>query len=662
MRTRKQKVILAVKVIVVILILAITAFYIFRESLLKKAILKVETKIERDYDADFSIKEAKFDGLTGVQMKGILLIPHNADTLLNIESIKTTVSVWKLFVGSVQLGTLEVENGFIQLIKDERGRNFESFLHPKGEKTTEKNDNDDSNIAERAYNILTKALNLIPTDMRVENVSLRWNDMGKKFTMDLKQVRLENKQLEGAITVTTNTFKQNWRIAGYADPRNKKTDLKFFNSDGSAIRLPYVDERFNLHAAFDSVRLKVDDIDMDGDELQIEGFTSVANLLVNHPKIASQDVNVKKAEFEYRLKFGPHFMAIDSSSTALVNSIKFHPHVEYNVEKDTLYKLFVSIPKMKAQNFINSLPTGLFSNFEGMVAEGSFDYKLNFIYNKNRPNALVFNSKINKEKLRIVKYGAANLAKLNGSFTYRAIENGRPQRAILVSPENPNYTPLNQISPNLRNAVLTAEDPSYFRHRGFINDAFKQSIVQNIKTKKFSRGASTISMQLVKNVFLTREKTLSRKLEEILLVYLLENNRIASKERMLEVYFNVIEWGPNVYGVGEASMFYFSKYPSELTLNESLFMASIIPRPKAFMWQFDSSAQLKPFAVKRNNYMRNIMQRRGLVAAQDSISLNQNVTLYGRARSYVYKQQKDTIIAIDTLQLEKLQEFDEFDF
>src|SRR5690606_40951323 len=64
------------------------------------------------------------------------------------------------------------------------------------------------------------------------------------------------------------------------------------------------------------------------------------------------------------------FMAIGSSSTAKLNSIAFHPHVEYNVEKDTIYRLHVDIPKMKAQDFITSLPTGLFTNFEGMVAEG----------------------------------------------------------------------------------------------------------------------------------------------------------------------------------------------------------------------------------------------------------------------------------------------------
>jgi membrane peptidoglycan carboxypeptidase len=93
---------------------------------------------------------------------------------------------------------------------------------------------------------------------------------------------------------------------------------------------------------------------------------------------------------------------------------------------------------------------------------------------------------------------------------------------------NPNYTPLDQISPYLRKSVLTTEDPS-FSHRGFITEAFKQSIVKTLELK-FARGASTISMQLVKNAF-ESEKTVSRKLEEILLVYILENNRIVSKER-----------------------------------------------------------------------------------------------------------------------------------
>jgi hypothetical protein len=313
---------------------------------------------------------------------------------------------------------------------------------------------------------------------------------------------------------------------------------------------------------------------------------------------------------------------------------------------------------MKAQDFITSLPDGLFTNFQGMQASGSFDYKLDFMFNKNKPKDIILDSQLNKENLRITKFGQANLNKINGEFVYSAIIKNVRQRPILVGTANPNYTPLDQISPYLRKCVLTTEDPSFFSHRGFISEAFKQSIIKNIKTKKFSRGGSTISMQLVKNVFLTREKTLSRKLEEILLVYILENNRISSKERMLEVYFNIIEWGPNVYGIGEASHFYFQKSPSNLTFNECLFLATIIPSPKKFMYQFDGNGNLKGYAIKNQNYLKKLMLRRGIVTAADSIQ-NNYMYVSGNARSFlnIVKTQDSTATSVDSLAVE-----DEFDF
>jgi len=291
-----------------------------------------------------------------------------------------------------------------------------------------------------------------------------------------------------------------------------------------------------------------------------------------------------------------------------------------------------------------------------MEAEGTFDYKLNFKFNKNKPDQLVFDSNLKKENLKITKYGEANLNKLNGEFVYRAIINDVLQRPVLVGNANPNYTPLDQISPYLRKCVLTTEDPSFFSHHGFINEAFKQSIVKNIKTKKFSRGASTISMQLIKNVFLTREKTVSRKLEEILLVYILENNRIASKERMLEVYFNIIEWGPNVYGIGEASRYYFQKAPAELTLNECLYLARIIPSPKKFMYQFNDQGQLRDFANKQVSFLTNIMIRRGLIPIEDTIYKRLPIVISGPAKSLIRLKVRDTI-AVDSLKVS-----DEFEF
>ncbi|OYQ35124.1 glycosyl transferase [Flavobacterium cyanobacteriorum] len=652
---KKKLAVNLLKVVAVVIILGILSFFAFRNMVLDKAISKISKKMETGYNSTFLVKAAKFEGLSHITMEGITIRPRGAATLLQVERIKTSVNLLKLFTGNIQLGTLEMKNGYVQLVKDSTGSNYERFLK-RGKKTEEDDNNKEANYAERAYSILTKALNLVPTDMSLENLTLKMDYMGKKVSLNMDHMRLADKQLESEIVVTSNNLKQTWMVKGFADPRNKKANLKFFNTDTSRIQLPYLDERYGLKAAFDSIQLNVTNLDMSGGEMRLDGFASITNFMVNHPKIAKKDVIIDKARFDYRFLFGEDFIALDSTSTAQLNKIKVKPLLKYSVEKDTVYQLKADIPKMKAQDFITSLPKGLFSNFEGMEAEGTFSYGLNFIYNKNKPREIVFDSNLKKEGLAIIKYGAADLNRLNGAFTYRAIENGVQQRPVFVGFSNPFYTPLNEISPYLRKALLTSEDPSFFRHRGFITEAFRQSIIKNIKTRKFARGASTISMQLVKNVFLTREKTLSRKLEEILLVYILENNRIVSKERMLEVYFNIIEWGPNVYGVGEAARYYFQKHPGELSLDESIYLASIVPRPKAFMWKFDSQGNLKSYAERHNDYIKKLMLRRGLLIPEDTIAQNGLINITGPARSRLNIKAEEVPVENDSV------DFDEFDF
>ena len=653
MRTRKQKIILALKIVAISFLAIIIALFVFRNALLKQTIAKISFKMASEYDSTFTVKEASFVGLSGLSFSEIILVPKNADTLFNIQKMKTSVNLWRLLVGDVQLGTLEIEKGYVQLVKNKKGRNFDAFLK-KDETTTSSNEKRD--YAKVAYRLISKVLNLVPTDMKVENLSFRLDDNGKKTTINFQKLRLVNKQLETSIKVETKAFIQRIRIEGFADPRNKTADIRFFNMDTGAIKVPYLDERYSLKSSFDSIRLNIQNIDKSGSELHLDGFASIANLMINHKKIANKDVVIKNAKFDFRFLLGSDFISIDSSSTVQFNKIKFHPYLAYETEEDTIYKIKVSIPKMKAQDFIVSLPDGLFTHFQGMEAKGNFEYKLDFMFNKNKPNRLVFDSKLKKENLRITKYGEANLNKLNGEFIYRAIIQNVQQRPVLVGSENPNYTPLDQISPYLQKCVLTSEDPSFFSHRGFINEAFKQSILKNIRTKKFSRGASTISMQLIKNVFLTREKTVSRKMEEILLVYILENNRIASKERMLEVYFNIIEWGPNVYGIGEAAQFYFQKSPADLTLKECLFLATIVPKPKKFMWQFDNEGNLKSFAKQQQKFLSNLMLRRGLLIPEDTIGQSIPLQLTGNAHSHLNIKVQDSI-AVDSLAVEEPFEF-----
>lgn len=642
MKTNKQKAHFFFKISGLVILLGILFIFAFRNTLLNKIIYKIDSKLERDYKCSLKIQKAEFYGLTNLEFQHITLVPKDADTLICIDELKTSVNFWKLLIGDIQLGKLEINKGYIQLVKTKNGSNFDVFLRSKKEKSN----NSEVNYAKFLNVICIKILDLVPTDMQVQGLTFKINDNGNKVFFDFNQLTLADKKLKTIIQVASDNFSQQWNINGFADPRDRKADLTFANVNNDIIKIPYLDKKFNLKTGFKSIQFNLENLDMVAGELHIDGYSSVDNLFLNHPKIANKEVVIKNARFDYRWIIGERFIQLDSTSSMQLNAIKCQPYLSYLNGTDKIYSLKLTIPKMKAQDFIESLPNGSFPHFEGMKAQGNFSYALNFEYNNHKPNNIFFESKLKPEGLKINKYGEADLMKINNDFTYRALDKGILQRPILVGAANPNFTPLNEISPYLQKCVLTSEDPSFFNHRGFINEAFKQSIAKNIRTKKFSRGASTISMQLVKNVFLTREKTVSRKLEEILLVYILENNRIISKERMLEVYFNVIEWGPNIYGIGEAAYFYFQKKPSDLNLNECLFLATIIPKPKGFIYRFDSEQKLKPFARQQNDFLTRLMLRRKLLTETDTIGQQEQIKILGEAQLYL--KQKATIIEVDS--------------
>lgn len=639
--TVKRILITLAKIAGVFFVLALLAFFAFRNMLLHKAIEKVSAKVNRDYAVTLHIDEAKFSGVSGIQVSGVSLAPHHHDSILFVGEVKTSVKLWYALFLDFRLNELEVNNGYINLVKDEHGRNIDAFiirdsLAPKETPAEHATPAAPRNLAKTAYKFITKVLNFIPSDVQLNNISLKLNDGQQLVVFKMDKLMLVDGELDSKIDVQSNNFSQQWVMKGSANPQQKKADVRFFTSDTGKVLIPYITKKFNLTAGFDSIRLKLDEVSLDDDVLTIKGLASTRNFLVNHPKISSKDVVIENAGFDYSFVVGSNFVSIDSSSTVTFNRVSFHPFVKYERGPlDTTYQFNVMIGKTLAQDFILSLPEGLFNHFKGMEAEGSFSYRLDFLYNQNRPRDLVFDSRLEKEGLRILKYGEANLSKLNTDFVYVPMERGRPQRPVLVSPENPDFTTLDQISPLLKKSVLTTEDPSFFYHRGFIDEAFRQSIIKNIRKRGFVRGASTISMQLVKNVFLTREKTLSRKLEEILLVYILENNRLSSKERMFEVYLNIIEWGPNVYGIGEAARFYFGKRPSELTLSESLFLSIVIPSPKKFMWRFGKDGQLKDHVGRHFQSLAGLMIRRNVLMQEDTMGLTHHITISGPAKNFI---------------------------
>ncbi len=139
------------------------------------------------------------------------------------------------------------------------------------------------------------------------------------------------------------------------------------------------------------------------------------------------------------------------------------------------------------------------------------------------------------------------------------------------------FVSLASISPNLQHAVVAAEDDRFRQHHGFDWVEMQKVLEDDMKRQRLGRGGSTITQQLVKNLFLTTERSFVRKGVESSLVPVME--AVLTKDRILELYLNVIEWGPGIYGAEAAAEHYYHTRPSDLTREQSARLAAIIPAP-----------------------------------------------------------------------------------
>jgi monofunctional biosynthetic peptidoglycan transglycosylase len=142
------------------------------------------------------------------------------------------------------------------------------------------------------------------------------------------------------------------------------------------------------------------------------------------------------------------------------------------------------------------------------------------------------------------------------------------------------WVDMKHISPYLRKAVVLAEDDSFYNHGGYDLEAIEKAAKINWRKKRLVRGASTITQQLSRNLFLSSSKNPIRKIKEFLIALKLE--RELSKERILEIYLNVVEWGNGIYGAEAAARHYFNHSAAALSKREAAFLASILPRPRFY--------------------------------------------------------------------------------
>jgi hypothetical protein len=315
-----------------------------------------------------------------------------------------------------------------------------------------------------------------------------------------------------------------------------------------------------------------------GDALTFDGQIALRSISVKQPRLSAEPLRgIDFAVSARGLLDDAGRLRVDDAQLDMgALHVRTHGTLEETADHFGL-SLGVEIAPASCQALLDSTPQGLLPTVRSARMSGTFGATSRVVFDTRTIDKLVLEYQID-DRCKISEVPSdLSRDRFTSSFTYRTYHPDGTPSDTTTGPGTTAWTDLDNISPFMIAAVLTTEDGAFYKHHGFNHASIRNSTAANLKARRFVRGASTITMQLAKNLFLSREKTLSRKIEEVILTDYLE--QAFRKDDMMELYLNVIEFGPDVYGVTRAAEHYFGRKPEELNLPECFFLASIMPSP-----------------------------------------------------------------------------------
>ena len=314
------------------------------------------------------------------------------------------------------------------------------------------------------------------------------------------------------------------------------------------------------------------------DALTFDGEISLRNLSMKEARISPEPLRKIDLTLSGHGLLDDHGkLRVDGAELAMgALHVRTHGTIEETADHFAV-ALGMDVAPAACQALLDSAPQGLLPTVRQARMTGSFAANVNLAFDTRTIDKLVLDYRVD-DQCRLFEV-PPELAKdrFGGVFTYRTYKPDGATEDTTSGPGSASWTPLDDISPFMVAAVLTTEDAGFYKHHGFNHGAIRGSVAANLKARRFVRGASTISMQLAKNLFLARDKALSRKIEEVILTDYLE--QVFTKDDMMELYLNVVEFGPDVYGITRAAEYYFGRKPEELNLVECYFLATLLPSP-----------------------------------------------------------------------------------
>ena len=628
-----------------LLFLLSTGIFIFRGSLLRHIADKRITRLEQRYGLDISYNKLHMKGLNTISIDGLNVVPQKRDTLLSLQSLNIRIGLWKLLWGDIKIKEVRLDGLSLNFIKKDSTANYDFLFLPSSEVTASNESNTSTDYTRRINTTLNLLFGLLPGNGELTHLTITERKDRNFVSFRIPRFVIDDYHFQSEITVLEDSLNQQWNTEGEFNPSERRLHATLH---APQLTVPYIHRRFGAEVQFDSLTCNFSQEKTNNGLTCLVGQSEVRGLQVYHKRLSPETINLDRGQLDFHVNVSPQAVELDSTSLVRFNALTFHPYLKAErIGKSTDKKEWhfiasVRKPWFPSEELFGSLPKGLFENLEGLGTTGQLAYHFLLDVDFSQLDNLKFESELKEKDFRILHYGKTDLGKMSDEFIYTAYENGQPVYTFPVGPSWENFTPLDSISPLLQMSVMQSEDGAFFYHRGFLPDAMREALIHDLEVRKFARGGSTISMQLVKNVFLNRNKNIARKLEEALIVWLIETEHLTPKARMYEVYLNIAEWGPMVYGIHEAASFYFNKRPSQLSLEESIFLASIVPKPKHFKNSFTADGRLQE---SQEGYFRLIAERlakKGLISEEQAAKVDiANVILRGAALASFHTQAEE---------------------
>ena len=636
MKTNSQKRILPLALSGGILICLI-CIYSGRSVLLRSIVNRHTSRIEQTHGLCIHYDKLEMNGLNEIYLQGLSVIPEQRDTLFTLASTRIKLNFWKLLTKKIEVSYIAAEDIRLTFTKQDSIANYD-FLFKKDRKVPSQTSGQtvtEINYAERINKLLNLCYGFLPENGQLKQIYITERKDSNFVSMVFPSFIIKENKFRSTIEIHEDTLTRHWIADGELKQSANTLMAKLYSADSTKVSIPYITRRFGAEVTFDTLSYNMTKDKRASNQLLLKGKARVNGLDVFHKALSPEVIHLDRGQLCYEMNISGHSLELDSTTIVDFNKLQFRPYLRAEKEKGNWhFTAAVNKSWFPADDLFSSLPKGLFSNLEGIKTSGELAYHFLLDIDFAQLDSLKLESELKEKDFRITSYGATSLSKMSDEFIYTAYENGIPVRTFPIGPSCEHFTPLDSISLILRMSVMQSEDGAFFYHRGFLPDALREALIYDLQVKRFARGGSTITMQLVKNVFLNRNKNFARKLEEALIVWLIENERLTSKERMYEVYLNIVEWGPLVYGIQEASIYYFNKRPSQLNTEESIFLASIVPKPKHFKNSFTADGRLQE---SQEGYFRLIAERlakKEVITDAQAAQVNiNNVVLKGVAKS-----------------------------